>query len=178
MKYQVHDLVELLHQSSDDDDHEIYKMETLPSVSRGASDANYLKSHFPFLAEQTTTHCQAAVEIFTDAQVAFLFERFVKNVDPVVKLLHPAVLRQIARLGNNDTPSITSTRDLHALKCAVFYVTITSLSDSDCLQVLTQSRATLLSKFQIATETAMSEANILASESMHVLQALVLYLVR
>lgn len=149
----------------------------IPSESESANGADYSTSHFPFSSERVSTHFQGADEFLSEAQVALLFEVFVKNVDPVVKILHPAVLRQIAQSGDDGADLTTHPLDLRALKSAILYATVTSLSDSECLQTLNQPRKTLISKLQIAAEIAMSEANILASESIHILQALVLYLV-
>lgn len=173
---QVHDLAEFLHQSSVEEDDNSNDLDEPPVDSKSIGGTSHPRSHFPFSAQPVSRH-NGILHGLTDAHTDFLFEKFMENVDPLLKLLHPAVLQRVIRPRKGDVLSATETISLHVLKCAIFYITVTSLSDRQCSQYLDQKRATLLPRLQTTTEIAMSDADILTSENMYVLQALVFYLV-
>ena len=106
-----------------------------------------------------------------------LLDIFVHRVDPVFKVTHAPSLRllllengpkQSARL---DDPAI------QALKFAVYFTAVCSLSENECVETFQEEKVNLVNRFRTATEVFLSQADLLATSDIGVLQAFVIYLV-
>jgi len=64
-----------------------------------------------------------------------------------------------------------------ALVSSIYLASITSLSDTECRAMLSQSRTSLLSQYQILCEEALARTNILCMNNTSALKAMALYLV-
>lgn len=105
-----------------------------------------------------------------------LWQTFIENVHPIVKILHvPTVQQQILK-ATSDLPSATSV--MHALMFGIFSMALTSLDDHECRQMYDQEKSVMLGKFHTGSQYALREAEVLRSNDIMALQALVLHLVR
>lgn len=99
---------------------------------------------------------------------------FKTNVDPLVKILHvPTMETQIlAAKGHlDDLP-----RETEALMFAIYYSVVTSLTPTDCVAELGETKVILLARYRFAVEQALSRASFLDSVETMVLQAFVIFL--
>jgi hypothetical protein len=109
-------------------------------------------------------------------QIFRLWQAFLDNVNPLVKLFHaPSIQQQISQaVGSLDSVS----KPLEALMFAIYSSAIASLSNDECLEIMGEEKTTLSLRFTSATEQSLANASYLESSSMTVLQAFILYLVR
>lgn len=109
----------------------------------------------------------------TANHIVLLWQTYLANVDPVMKISHAPTIQPIilGQIGSTNIP-----RNEWALTCAVYFISTVSLSDEQCQELLQDTRTNLLAMFREATETALSAAGFITTTDAMVLQALVLYL--
>jgi len=108
-------------------------------------------------------------------QIFRLWQTFLQNVNPLVKMFHAPTVQQ-ALLDASEDLSHTP-RHMEALMFAIYFLAVTSLKNEDCESMFGESRATLLRRYSQNTLQALGNAKFLKSLNIFTLQALILYLV-
>ncbi|KAG7418380.1 Bikaverin cluster transcription factor bik5 [Fusarium oxysporum f. sp. rapae] len=103
-----------------------------------------------------------------------LLNVFIENVLPLVHIFHMPTTEQW--FWDSIVSLDTLDRNAEALLFAIYYSSVISMDDGQCLGVLGESRSTSLNKFRFAVEQAMARANLLNTQSLILLQAAVLFL--
>lgn len=105
-----------------------------------------------------------------------LWQLFLDRVKPLTKVIHAPTVQPLVM----DAAAGMSGVPLHsqALLFSMYNMSVISLSDAECVQMLGISRDAALQRFTTGTKTALSRFNFPKNYNMSVLQALVLYLVR
>ncbi|EGU80027.1 hypothetical protein FOXB_09466 [Fusarium oxysporum f. sp. conglutinans Fo5176] len=103
-----------------------------------------------------------------------LLNAFIENVLPVVHIFHMPTTEQW--FWDSIVSLDTLDRNAEALLFAIYYSSVISMDDSQCLGILEESRSTSFNKFRFAVEQAMARANLLNTQSLVLLQAAVLFL--
>ncbi|KAF5585011.1 bikaverin cluster-transcription factor [Fusarium subglutinans] len=103
-----------------------------------------------------------------------LLNIFIENVLPLVHIFHMPTTEQW--FWDSIVSLDTLDRNAEALLFAIYYSSVISMDDSQCSEVLGESRSTSLNKFRFAVEQAMARANLLNTQSLVLLQAAVLFL--
>ena len=110
-------------------------------------------------------------------RMSTLCELYIENCDSMFKILHtPGLRRFVAHVAANHQ-DIPTGNYVEALLFAMYYAAITSLTDEQCLQTFQYGRDQLLVKYRLGTETALANANLLNTQEMGTLQALLIFLV-
>ena len=108
-------------------------------------------------------------------QAIQLWQAYVKNVDPLTKMLHiPTV--QITMFTAINNPSEASD-DINALLFAIYFAATTSLPVDDAINLLGQDKSSALNAFKKRLEESLARANLLENPSLVLLRALAIYLV-
>ena len=110
------------------------------------------------------------------AHVTALVNTFLSRVDPIFKLVHrPSLLAlvQSTILGQKDI----SNTGHEALLLAIYFTTVTILSDEECLAMFRQNRQSLVMQYKTGIEAALVNADLLNTSDLTILQAFCLYLV-
>jgi hypothetical protein len=103
-----------------------------------------------------------------------LLDIFKESVVPLVHIFHmPSLMR--AYWDSIASPE-TIDRNTEALLFAIYYSTVISMESPQCERVLGLPRATGLKHYQFATQQAMARADLLNTQSLVLLQAVVLFL--
>lgn len=108
------------------------------------------------------------------SQSVALLEIFKKNVAPLVRIFHmPTMIRSYW-----DAVASPESLDCNteALLFAIYYSTVISMEPQQCEEVLGVSRGAALKHYQFAVQQAMARADLLNSQSIILLQAVVLFL--
>jgi hypothetical protein len=113
----------------------------------------------------------------TRSQVFTFCEVFLANVDPVLKILHAPSLRRYVLEGSERLDCSTGPKGLDALKFAIYYAAITSLTAGECSQQIGEDKAVLLRRYRTGIEVALVKADFVNTEEMSTLQALVIFLI-
>ncbi|VTT56406.1 unnamed protein product [Fusarium fujikuroi] len=103
-----------------------------------------------------------------------LLNIFIENVLPLVHIFHMPTTEQW--FWDSIVSLDTLDRNSEALLFAIYYSSVISMDEDQCLGVFGESRSTFLNKFRFAVEQAMARANLLNTQSLVLLQAAVLFL--
>jgi hypothetical protein len=164
---------EVLTEPSDDEEHD----SELTPESNSPSQPQSSQFEFVIHAPDLLPNMGNALNHPTRSQVHFLYSLFLTNVDPVVKILHGPSLKRYFIEGSGELDCSPGPKGLDALRFAIYYTTTTSLNPEECLLQFGEEKAALLSRFRSGTELALARADLINTEEMSTLQALVLYLV-
>ncbi|KAJ4260475.1 hypothetical protein NW762_007216 [Fusarium torreyae] len=108
------------------------------------------------------------------SQMLFIWQTYVENVDPFIKVLHvPTVEKIIKELKGNFS---SCENNVEALLFAISLAAIASLDEETVSCNFSTPKAQLLQRYQFGTEQALARANFLTTKDITVLQALVIYL--
>jgi len=107
-------------------------------------------------------------------QMFMLWQTFLDNVNPLVKLLHAPTVQQSILEASSNLDNVTASTE--ALMFAIYLCAVTSLRNDDCERIMDASRQVLLARFSNATQQALVNAEILKTSNMVVLQAFTLFL--
>lgn len=128
-----------------------------------------------FIFSPSTT-AQALQALYpSSANLLTLFDVFLENVDPVVRIFHRPTLRTtIAEV----LPNLNSSLDRHTevVMFSISYAALTSLNETDCQRLFQEEQRVLLPRYRHAVEQALARARFLDSQNLAVLAALVLFL--
>jgi hypothetical protein len=164
---------EVLNQSSDDEDDD----STMTPNSSEPSLAHCGQSNFVLHAPDILSDTCGPLEHPNRSQIHSLYSSFIANVEPVVKMLHVPSLRRYFLEESGELDCSPGPRGWDSLKFAIYYTTTTSLTSDECILQLGEEKAVLLPRFRSSTELALARADLINTEDMSTLQALVLYLV-
>ncbi|GMG03530.1 unnamed protein product [Aspergillus oryzae] len=104
-----------------------------------------------------------------------LWTIYVKNVDPLCKILHiPTTTEMIEMVSQQPTKA---TRAQECLVFAVYYFAVYSITDEDCIRRFEKTRTSLMSKYQYAMRQGLVNASWLKTTELQILQAYVLFLI-
>lgn len=108
-------------------------------------------------------------------QVFRLWQTYLDNVNPLVKLFHAPTVQQSIIDASSDLENINASTE--SLMFAIYLSSVNSLGDEECRNVMGEPKALLLTRFSSAAQQALVNAEVLRSSNPVVLQAYTLYLV-
>jgi hypothetical protein len=111
----------------------------------------------------------------TPIQIFKLWQTYLDNVNPLAKLFHAPTVQQLVLSASGDLDEIP--RNLEALLFGIYSVSAESLTSSECISLLGESKSTALQRFKTGAQWALGNANLLTSSDVMVLQAFVLFIV-
>jgi hypothetical protein len=110
-------------------------------------------------------------------QIPYLWQVYLDNVDPFVKVLHtPTTAGTILRLGGGSSSVTGPDAETEALLFAISLAAVVSLEEAEISSNLGQSRSELLGSYGLGTEMALARVGLPATRSLVVVQAFVIYL--
>jgi hypothetical protein len=167
LQTEFRDTKEILDESSDEEYADGVKDETSPNVSPVPT---------PSLLFGTQSRSIALRPWHPDsAQIFKLWQLYLDNVNPLVKLFHaPTVQQMISNAAGNldDLP-----RNLEALMFGIYCVSAVSLTEDQCLSILGCPKVSALQRFRSGAQHALAHASLLRTSDLMVLQAFVLFIV-
>lgn len=113
----------------------------------------------------------------TPSQVTLLCDLYLRNCDPVYKVLHRPNLKRQVVAASASLDDIPGGKSMEALLFAIYYSAITSLTKEQCVQMFQADKDLLLKRYRQGVEVALGKADILNSTELGTLQALVIFLV-
>lgn len=110
------------------------------------------------------------------AQIFRLWQIYLDNVDPLLKVTHhPSLQGRIVEAASN---IININTTLEAIMFSIYCISIQSLLPEDCQALFALPKEDLLSRYQFGCQQALSNCNFLQTVDRNCLTALYLYLVR
>lgn len=109
-------------------------------------------------------------------QIFRLWQTFLDNVNPLTKLFHAPTVQQMVLDASTNIENIP--RSTEALIFAIYLASVVSLSDQECESIMGEPKLVLAERYSISTQQALTNAEVLRSSNLVVLQALTLFLVR
>lgn len=106
-----------------------------------------------------------------------LWDTYHRNVGPLCKIAFKWELEQLHQrvLSRASLKELTS--EEFGLVFAIYMHSIITLSEHECVRLLSQSRQSLLSEYQLLCENAFAKANFLGHADVVMIQACTLYIV-
>ncbi|GKZ18025.1 hypothetical protein AbraIFM66951_006595 [Aspergillus brasiliensis] len=108
-------------------------------------------------------------------QIPLLWNTWLENVAPLIPIVHKASARQLFTTAAQDPNSLD--KNFEALFLAMCLVAIISMSPSQCSAQLGEERDVLVKRYRFAVEQALSKADLLNTQNITLLQALVIFLI-
>ena len=108
-------------------------------------------------------------------EMIVLWKQYLKNVHPLVMIFFDWEVEAIIHKASQDSTRLTQGEQ--PLVLAICFITIISLSEEECVDILHDQRLQLLNKFQKAVEGSLLLAEFVVTSERFVLQAFMLYLV-
>ncbi|KAI1082086.1 fungal-specific transcription factor domain-containing protein [Whalleya microplaca] len=108
------------------------------------------------------------------SQIPFIWQVYLENVDPLVKILHVPTMNKIIRELRSNMKDISP--GLEALMFSIYYAAITSMEDAEVKMNFGAEKAQLINKYRFATEQALAKADFLVTSELITVQAFVLFL--
>lgn len=109
-------------------------------------------------------------------QVFLLWQAFVDNVNPLMKILHVPTAQKAVLSAMADLDRVS--KGMEALLFGIYTIAVTSMDDGECQSTLQKSKASALRSFRAGSQEALRAASLLKTSDIMVLQAFVLFLVR
>lgn len=165
MDWQIEELRDFLGKSEDEDDDENMSPDVHPSEQSNTNAALFgyraiahsLQPYYPSL--------QQAVHLFT---------AFTENVMPLLRIFHMPSLSSTYWEAIASPTSLD--KDVEALIFAIFYSATVSLPSDQCLGLLGLTYEAAVERYRFAAEQAIARADLLATQSMVLLQATTLFI--
>ena len=108
-------------------------------------------------------------------QMFNLWQVFLDNVHPLLKLFHAATIQQkLLNLASN-LPAASPTT--HALFLSIYANAVQSITDDACMAIMHETRSSLVAQYTTGAQYALQKCGFLQSSDLTVLQAFLLYLV-
>jgi hypothetical protein len=104
-----------------------------------------------------------------------LWATYVRNVDPLIKILHRPSLERDIQIFVRSGKEYQIPASQNALLFSIYLAAVTTLSEDDAQQQLGEGRAALTNRFRIGAERALAAADYLNSSSLVTLQAATIY---
>ena len=155
---------DILPVSSDDEDAEV-------SPSRGLNGVDF---HGSDLLLGSPAHFDLRNLHPLPIQGLRLWQTFLDNVNPLVKVIHAPTLQQAMLEATEDLDNVP--KAMEPLMFAIYACAVVSMGNAECEKILGEARADVLPRYQSAARQALIGAGLLKSSNIMVLQAFVLFL--
>ncbi|KAK2768390.1 hypothetical protein FQN54_000245 [Arachnomyces sp. PD_36] len=111
----------------------------------------------------------------TPTHAFILWDTYKENVAPIVPIFHFPTAEKIylEALSNLDTISRTT----ETMIFSIYYAALTSMTPEQCRTLMGEEPESILNRYRFAMEQSLARAEILNSQSLMVLQAMVLFLI-
>lgn len=104
-----------------------------------------------------------------------LWAIYVANINPVYKIVHVPSMQKVMETLWTSPERVSG--GMYSLICALYFATISSLSEIECQTFLGYNRDVVLSRSRYSVKAALKRAKFLTSQVQSTLQALVVFLV-
>ncbi|MCJ1352473.1 MAG: hypothetical protein MMC33_002457 [Icmadophila ericetorum] len=111
----------------------------------------------------------------TQGQMFLLWQIYLENVDPLLKIFHRPAVQKIILDRSRDIRSVS--RETECLLFAINYAAVMSMQQDECKTLMSNEKTILACKYRFATEQALARVGLLETRDLTVLQAFVLFLI-
>jgi hypothetical protein len=108
-------------------------------------------------------------------QIFKLWQLYLDNINPLTKLFHAPTVQQVILDASGNLDDIP--RNVEALLFAIYCITTESLSNTDCMSLLGESKSVVSQRFRSGAQHALVNSSLLKTTDLMVLQAFVLFVV-
>lgn len=103
-----------------------------------------------------------------------LWQTFLDNVNPLVKLVHAPTVQQALLEATEDLDDVP--KPMESLMFAIYACAVVSMSNAECEKILGEPRSDALPRYQNATRQSLVGTGLLKTSNIMVLQSFVLFL--
>jgi hypothetical protein len=150
-------------------------VEDLKGILNESSDEEDEEDHQAFIFGYSSHHTHLLPLHPRPNQIGSYWNIYKDRVDPLCKILHIPTVEGTVLSAASHLENLS--RGFECLLFAIYYATTTSLSSTDCMEMLGEEKEVLLPRYRFGIEQALSRANFLTTEEMVILQAFVIFLI-
>ncbi|KAI0020772.1 fungal-specific transcription factor domain-containing protein [Xylariomycetidae sp. FL0641] len=156
-----------------DDDSDYSDDGSTPATNLAGQDPHF--DHHGFILGYSSSQVDLRKLHPLPSQIPFIWQVYIENVDPLVKILHIPTMSKIIRDLRSNMDTLTP--GLEALMFSIYYAAITSLEEEEVKTNFGADKARLVDQYRYATEQALAKASFLTTSELVVVQALTIFLV-
>ncbi|KAH8691616.1 hypothetical protein BGW36DRAFT_349714 [Talaromyces proteolyticus] len=145
------------------------------TVSRAVANHENDMASQPIHSSMTIDSALEEADIFSPTTLVSMWQTYLERVDPLIKLFHAPSMQKIVMQTFKDLEASSPTTV--CLTYAIVYAAVMSMSPTECTSELHNSKGVLLEGCRTKVDQSLSRVDVLNTRNMHVLQALVLYLI-
>lgn len=93
----------------------------------------------------------------TPTQARNLWQAYLNNINPLVRVCYAPTLEQLILNANGNLHALP--RDVEALLFAIYFLTVESLNDQECIEMLGQPKSIAIRRFRQGAQHALINAN-------------------
>ncbi|KAF2867323.1 hypothetical protein BDV95DRAFT_502879 [Massariosphaeria phaeospora] len=108
------------------------------------------------------------------AQIFQLWQAYISNINPIVKVFHLPTVQQIISRVSGDLANIPKNEE--ALLFSIYCISLSSLDETQCNSILGEPKTVLTRRFCCGAQHALINASLLKTSDIMVLQAFTLFL--
>jgi len=108
---------------------------------------------------------------------ATLWDTFLQRVHPTWKVIFDQELRHMRNRATGYDGYVGLPFPDHAFLFAMYLISVTALSDEECLELLERPKRSMLVDFRLLCEQALAGSDLLGSSELRMIQAAMLYIV-
>jgi hypothetical protein len=108
-------------------------------------------------------------------QIMVIWRIFVDQVDPIIRMLHKPSMQTTIMEAQDHLEGMS--KPLEALVFSIYFASITSMTQEQCLADFGEGKVVLLSRYRFAVQQSLARAGFLSAHNALTLQALIIYLV-
>jgi hypothetical protein len=114
----------------------------------------------------------------TAMQIMQLWQVYLNNVDPLLKLTHtPTLQKRLIEASGKISSGMSIDADIEALLFSIYFISVNSLTEAETLASFGIAKSSLQARYHVASQQALLNVNLMRTLDMTVLQAYVLHLV-
>ena len=111
-------------------------------------------------------------------QVMQLWQVYLNNVDPLLKLTHtPTLQKRVIEACGKISSGLSVDEELEALLFSIYFISVNSLTEAETLASFGTPKSSLQARYHVASQQALLNVNLMRTLDLTVLQAYVLHLV-
>lgn len=150
----------------------LVEAEELDMIVAGV-DATTLDSPDMLLPTDRLSPGDSIATLIEPSHIFQLWQVFLERVNPLTKVIHVPTVQPMVVKGVSDLESMPL--EQQALLLSMCTISVVSLSNDECSNLLGMSWKTAFELFSTATKSALKEINIVKNHNRIILQALLLY---
>jgi hypothetical protein len=114
----------------------------------------------------------------TGTQIMQLWQIYLNNVDPLLKLTHtPTLQKRVIEASQRISSRLSIEKEMEALLFNIYFISINSITEDESVASFGLTKSSQQARYHVASQQALLNANLMRTLDLSVMQAFMLHLV-